>query len=417
MNRWLGGIGEAFADRNFRLYSIGSILSWITYFIQQIAFSWAVWEITHSTAWLAIVALLDIVTNVLVLPLGGALADRIDRFKMAVTAYAFDFLKALALAILAFTGQLTLPIICVCAVLHGLIHAFSVPAAFGMMPRFVTRERLSAAIAVAAAYTQFAIFAGPAIAGWILVRWGLAAAFAANVVGYLIFFVTVVFLRTPEGYRQSKSSGRSFFKDIPDGARYIFGHKGIAALLLIMFVGDALLTATYQMMPAYSDLLLGSGVGGMSILVGAAGLGATLAALWLAHGGAAGATSERVLWGFIGFALAVGALAASPSLLFAVPAMLLFGFAGESARTATTSILQTSVDDAQRGRVMSTRFLFLRAAGGLGTVLVGAAAEHVGLRLPLFVASGLALAVGLVAISNRSRIAATFREPATAQAD
>ena len=417
MKPWLGGIGEAFSDRNFRLYSIGSVISWITYFIQQIAFSWAVWQITHSTAWLAIVALLEITANVLVLPFGGVLADRVDRFKMAVTAYACDFLKALALAILAFTDHLTLPVVCVCAVLHGLIHAFSVPAAYGMMPRFVTRERLSAAIAVAAAYTQFAIFAGPAIAGWILVRWGLAAAFAVNVVGYLIFFVTAVFLRTPEGYRQSKSSGRSFFKDIPDGARYIIGHKGIAALLSIMFVGDALLTATYQMMPAYSDLLLGSGVGGVGILVGAAGLGATLAALWLAHGGAAGATSQRVLTGFVLFALAVGALAAAPSLLFAVPAMLLFGFAGESSRTATTSILQSSVDDAQRGRVMSTRFLLQRAAGGLGTVLVGATAQHAGLRLPMLVASGLALVIALVAFGHRSRIAASFQGAAMAKAE
>ena len=45
----LGGIGEAFAERNFRIYSIGSITSWITYFVQAIAFSWATWEITRST--------------------------------------------------------------------------------------------------------------------------------------------------------------------------------------------------------------------------------------------------------------------------------------------------------------------------------------------------------------------------------
>ncbi|MFX8410456.1 hypothetical protein ABTL60_19495, partial [Acinetobacter baumannii] len=52
----LGGIGEAFADRNFRIYSVGSITSWITYYIQDIAFSWVTWEVTHSTVWLAVVA-------------------------------------------------------------------------------------------------------------------------------------------------------------------------------------------------------------------------------------------------------------------------------------------------------------------------------------------------------------------------
>src|SRR4051794_29352538 len=100
MTNRLGGIGEAFADRNFRLYSIGSITSWITYFVQQITFAWTAWELTHSTTWLAIVSLLDVGANVILLPIGGVLADRYDRFDMVRIAYAFDCLKALALTIL-----------------------------------------------------------------------------------------------------------------------------------------------------------------------------------------------------------------------------------------------------------------------------------------------------------------------------
>ncbi|MDQ0472037.1 MFS transporter [Labrys wisconsinensis] len=404
----LGGIGEAFADRNFRLYSVGSIVSWITYFVQQIAFSWAAWELTRSPAWLAAIVLLDALANVLLLPFGGALADRIDRLRMVVTAYGFDFLKALVLTVLAFTGQLTLPVLCVCAVLHGVIHAFSVPASYGMMPRFVARERLPAAIAVSASYTQFAIFAGPAIAGWILVHGGVAAAFATNVAGYLVYFATVCFLRTPEGYRQSRSDRRSFLADVPEGARYILRHGGIRALLAMMLAGDALLATVYQLMPAYSDTLLGAGIGGVSILLGTGGLGATLAALWLAHGGSVRTTPLRVFWAFLLFTLAVGGLAASPALLISVPLMLIFGFAGETARTATLAILQTTVDDAQRGRVMSTRFLLQRAAGGLGALAVGGFAQTVGMRLPMLVVAAVALAAWGIAWTGRSRILAAF---------
>jgi MFS family permease len=406
---WLGGIGDAFADRNFRLYSLGSIVSWITYFVQQIAFSWMTWEITHSSTWLAIVALLTTVANVLILPIGGALADRLDRFRMVVTAYAFDFFKAAALAVLAFGDHLTLPVICVCAILHGVIHAFSIPASYGMMPRFIARERLSSAIAVNSAYTQFAIFAGPAIAGWILVHWGVAAAFASNVIGYAIYFIVVSLLRTPEGYKQQRSEGTSLLRDVPQGIRYILGHRGIFALLLMMLAGDALVSAVYQLMPAYSDTLLGAGAGGMSILLGAAGLGATLAALWLAHGGATLATPLRVFWAFLSFTLAVCWLALSPNLISSAFAMLTFGFAGETARTATVSILQVSVNDAHRGRVMSTRFLFQQAAGGLGTLAVGGAAQQTGLRLPLFIAAMIALTAWVIAAANRARIMDSFQ--------
>ena len=61
---WLGGIGLAYGDRNFRVYSVGSIASWISFFVQLVAVSWLTWELTKSTTWLAIVALLDIVPNV-----------------------------------------------------------------------------------------------------------------------------------------------------------------------------------------------------------------------------------------------------------------------------------------------------------------------------------------------------------------
>lgn len=404
----LGGIGEAFAERNFRIYSIGSITSWITYFIQAIAFSWATWEITRSTTWLAIVVMLDIAGNFLFTPLGGVLADRYDRLRMLMAAYSCDCLKTLVLAILAFTGNLNLTILCIAAFLHGTIHSFSVPASYGLLPRFVSRERLSAAIAVNASYTQFAIFAGPAIAGWILVHWGIAVAFAVNVAGYILYFITIAFLRTPDDFVQSRSPGRSVRADVTEGARYIFTHKGLSALLLLVLVSDAVSGAVYQMVPAYADLVLGGGVASASLLYGAAGLGATCAALWLAHGGAARATPGRVLWATLGVGLAVLALAGLPYVAAAVIAMLFFGFCGDIRRTGTLSIMQLSIDDTQRGRVMSTLFLMTRLANGIGTVIIGATAHYVGLRLPLVVSVAVLIVVWLLMIRRRADIESAF---------
>jgi len=406
----LGGIGEAFADRNFRIYSVGSILSWLSFFVQMVAMSWTTWELTHSTTWLATIAVLDIAPNLIFLPLGGVLADRFDRFRMVLIAYAAAWLHVLALTILAYAGALTILPLTVLSFLHGLIHSFSVPAAYGMMPRFVARERLAPAIAVSSAYTQFAIFAGPALAGWIILHYGVVAAYATNVVGYLVYFASVAFLRTPDSHVPPAPSGRSILGDVADGMRYVTGHRGISALLLLMLMGDAMSTAVYQMLPAIAAML-GSGVEGMSSLLSSAGLGATLSALWLAHGGAARATSDRVLWAFLAFALAVAALMFAGHLVVAVGVMLAFGFAGEARRTGTVSLLQTSVDDVQRGRVMSTQFMFQRVAGGIGTILIGSAAEHDGLRSPMLVAVALACAAWCVAFANRKRIAATFREP------
>lgn len=408
MRKVLGGIGEALSDRNFRIYSVGSVTSWITYFVQNVAFSWSAWQITQSTAWLAGIYLLTVIATIIFLPLGGVLADRHDRFRLVQLAYACDCLKSLLLAVLAVTDNLGLGALCVAAVAHGIIHSFSVPAAYGMLPRFVARERLSSAIAVNAAYSQFAIFAGPALAGWIMLHWGAATAFATNVVGYLIYFIAAARLRTPADYRQAHSARQSLAHDITAGARYIFGHAGLSAFMALILVGDAISAATYQMMPAYADLVLGKGVGTVSLLYGAAGIGATVAAIWLAQGGASRATPQRVLWAFLGFSLAVASLAGSPLLWLSVAAMLLYGFCGETRRTATVSIMQSSVDDTQRGRVMATQHLFTQVAGGIGTLAIGFAAHETGLRLPLAIAAATLALVWLAVFGRRRKIAAAF---------
>jgi MFS family permease len=139
---------------------------------------------------------------------------------------------------------------------------------------------------VSAAYTQFAIFAGPALAGWILVRWGVAAAFFTNVVGYVVYFASTFFLVTPPHYQQARPGKKSIREDVLVGMSYVTRHKGLSALLMLILAGDSISNAIYKLMPAYSSDVLSMGTGAMSALYGAAGLGATLAALWLAHGGA-----------------------------------------------------------------------------------------------------------------------------------
>ena len=409
MKRGLGGISVAFADRNFRIYSVGAIVSWQSFFIQLVAVSWTTWELTHSTTWLAIVAILDIAPNIVFLPLGGVLADRHDRYRIVAITHVLGLLQAAALAILAFSGHLTITALAILAFLHGLIHSFSMPGLFGMLPRFVARDRLSSAIAVSSAYTQLAIFAGPALAGWIILHHGVAIAFAINALGYAVYLGSVAFLRTPKDFVPQAPTGKSIRADLGDGLRYITGHHGISALLLLMLMGDALSAAMYQMLPAYADGILGMGVDGMSAMMAAAGFGATLSALWLAQGGTARATPLRVLWAFLAFAVAVAVLMMTESLIPALAAMVAYGIAGEIRRTGTVSLLQIAVDDAQRGRVMSTQFLLQRLAGGIGTVLIGLAAEGEGLRRPMFVAACLAMVAWIVAFKARHRIIAAFK--------
>lgn len=96
-------------------------------------------------------------------------------------------------------------------------------------------------------------------------------------------------------------------------------------------------------------------------------------------------------------------------LYVAIAVMLVYGFAGEARRLGTIAILQIAVSDEQRGRLMSTQFMLQRFAGGISTVLVGFIAEENGLRAPMLVAVGLALAAWSVAFVYRKGIMGAFQ--------
>ena len=188
-----GGIGNAFSDRNFRFYSIGALTTWIGFFVQLVAVSWYAWELTQSTTWLAIIALLDIVPNVVLMPFAGALADRFDKYRIMGVVSFLALLQALVIATLAWTQNLSILSLALLVFIHGVIISFMVPAMYGILPRFVKRSCLTSAIAVSSSYAQLAVFLGPAIAGWVISTWGVAVAFAINAAAYLVYLISWLF--------------------------------------------------------------------------------------------------------------------------------------------------------------------------------------------------------------------------------
>ena len=140
---------QLFADRNFRLYTMASVVSWLSFFAQTLAVSWLTWELTHSAAWLAAIALLVTAPYFIFGPWGSVLADRHDRHRILFIAYVSALAQSLVLALTAMAGALHVGLLGVLAFAHGSIHAFSVPASYGLLPRAVHKDRLLAAIAIA----------------------------------------------------------------------------------------------------------------------------------------------------------------------------------------------------------------------------------------------------------------------------
>ena len=271
-----------FADRNFRLYTIASVVSWLSFFAQTLAVSWLAWELTRSPTWLAIITVLDIAPYFILGPWGSVLADRMDRHRMLFVAYAFALLQSLLLAVTSMAGVLGIGMLGVLAFAHGAIHAFSVPAAYGLLPRAVDRQQLPAAIAFSSSYRTLAMFAGPALAGVLLASFPVYVSFLFNMVGYLVYLAMLRMMRLPPAVAVAVS-GKSVYGDYMDGLRYSLTHPLIGMLLLLTFFNDALRGLTHRLLPAFADRVFGSGSGGLAILAGATGLGAAAASVWLSQ--------------------------------------------------------------------------------------------------------------------------------------
>jgi predicted MFS family arabinose efflux permease len=276
------------------------------------------------------------------------------------------------------------------------------------LPRFVAPERLSSAIAVASAYTQLGIFVGPAIAGWIILHFGPAVAFASNVAGYGVFFVSAARMRTPSHYRPTPPPTKAFLHDLSEGLNAIWAHAGIRGLLTLMLFGDSLNAAVRQMLPAFADRGLHAGIEGLSTLLAGAGIGATLAALWLAHGGRRRMKVELITYAFPGYLIGTCALLNVPTLPLAALSMVARGFCFELCRTGAVGLLQTSTQDELRGRVMSAQFFMQQGASAIGVAIVGSVADVWGLKIPLLLGCVAAFCAWLLAIRRRDRMHTAF---------
>ena len=405
----LGGIGRAFSERNFRIYTIGSITSWISFFIQLLAINWLTWELTKSTTWLAIITFLDIAPNFIFVPIGSALADRIDRIRIVVITHILALLQALALAVLALTGQITIFSLAILVFLHGLIHSFSVPSLYGILPRVISKENLSSAIAVNSAYTHLSLFIGPIIAGILIAKIHISAAFFANVIGYLIYLISIGFLRIPKEEPRSQI-GRGIFADILEGWYHIIRHTGIGPMLLLAFIGNAISNSLFNLLPAFADIVFGKGVDGLTILMASAGLGAGIGALWLAYQGLSERTTIRSLVSFLIVILSVALFVSTKNYLFGTLFILIFGAATEIRSTGIVTLIQNSVDDEKRGRVMGAYFLIHRASSAFGILIIGTAADHFGLFYPIIVMLIICFAIWLWIFRSRQEIHRAFFE-------
>lgn len=399
-------IRRALGNPSYGIYTFGSAFSLIGTWMQRVAVGWLAWELTESGAWLGILAFADLFPTVLIGPLAGALADRRNRLTVVRLSQVLGCLQAVTLFALTAAGAITIEILLALTLFLGVVVAVNQPARLALIPHLVPQEDLPAAVAINSIIFNAARLLGPAAAGALIVTSGVAGAFAANAITFLIFIVALGRVRATETPRRSGQSRAPLFGDVASGFRYAAGHPGIAPALLLLAAVCLGVRPFVELLPGFAGEVFRAGAPGLALMTSTVGLGAVLGGLWLARRPGRDGLTGVLLWSAFLLAAAILVFAASDSLWLALPALLVTGICMVAQGVGTQTLLQLAVDPAMRGRVMSLYGLILRGGPALGALAMGTASEQVGLAWPLAVGALLTLLVWALLWHRRRGLAA-----------
>jgi predicted MFS family arabinose efflux permease len=359
-----------------------------------VALGWLTWELTESYKWLGIIAFTDLFVMILFVPLAGVLADRMDRLRLSMWAQCGQLAQALAVAFLVFTGWSDSWSLLILTGLLGAAHAYHAQARLALVPNMVPKEDLTPAIAINSVIFNVGRFLGPAVAGLIIVNFGVGPAFLFNAATFVVFIWVLLRVRMMRIEAPPKKDVGTI-ASIAEGMRYGLRHPGIGPILIMLAATALTGRSLPDLLPGFADGVFHRGPEGLAWLTSAMGLGAMTSSLvLLARNGVHGLTALTIQ-----MLLALGA----STLLFvliepfwgAVAMILLVGFTMNLTGITALNLMQNAVAGEIRGRVMSLYTLLHQGAPALGTLLMGVAAEYTGLAVPVGVTAVLTALVGL----------------------
>ena len=391
------GLGRGFAamrHRNYRLYWFGQIGSLTGAWMQSVAQPWLVLELGGSPLELGLVLALMFAPSMFLAPIGGVLADRVDKRRTLMVLNAFAMLQAGTLFALAGTGVVEIWHVYLLALAAGFVNAIEMPVRQAFAAELVPAEDLVNAIALNSTSFNLSRVVGPAIAGLTIAAFGVAINFGINAVSYLSVLIGLWMLdgrvlrhiKRPERFPSVRSS-------LAEGLRYALATPTVL-WPLVLLGGMAMLAMNFQtLLPLFSRDTLALDSGGYGALFAAMGAGSLLGSLILAFG-----TSQRpmlrfILGGgavFLALELALG-FVRSPLLAF--PLVIGIGLASMLMVNTINVTIQNSVPDALRGRVMSLYVTVFAGTAPLGGLLAGAIAQGFGAPVAISVGAGMAVTI------------------------
>lgn len=360
--------------KNFRLFVWGQSVSLIGTWMQRIAVSWLVYELTGSAFMLGLVAFAGQIPMLLLSPYSGAYVDRHSRYKTLMATQIASMIQAGLLAFVVIFNYYNVTIIIILSIMLGIINSFDNPSRQSLMILMVDNKKdLQNAIAINSSMVTLARLVGPAVAGILLSTVGEGICFLINFLSFIAVIYSLLRMKIVMPDRQKNVE--PIWMNLRQGYIYLKRSPGLWYVIFLMALLSLLVSPYTTLFPIYAREVFNGDVTTFSWLNSISGLGALMGAIYMTT-----LRTEKKLLKII----AVAALLLSVNLLLfsytpIFPLALFFVMLAECGMLITISAgntyIQTHVEENMRGRVISYFVMAFAGMQPIGSLIVGALAH------------------------------------------
>ncbi len=354
---------------------------------QQVLRAWLVFQLTGSELALGWISAVVGIPMLLVAPIGGAIADRVDRRNLIAVGQATIVVSELLILILYLNDALRFWHILVLAFIMGAVFPFIMPARQAIVANVVGRARLTNAMALNMAAVSVTRVVGPAAAGFLIGATGIGIAYGINVALYTL---ALTFMAGVDSAPPGGTERESLTRNITEGFAYVRDHRLVMVLLFFGLVPMFLAMPFQNLLVVFTENIWNAGAQGLGILSAISGVGGVVGAVVVAARSESPRRLRAMMLSAVGFGGFLFLFALSPSYLVALPLAFLANVFVSLYSALNNTAIQLLVPDRVRGRISS--FLMMSfSLPLLGTLPVSAVAEVAG--APIAVAGASVLAV------------------------
>ena len=348
-------------------------VSLIGTWIQQVAQSWLVFQLTNSAFLLGVVGFLSSIPIFLLSLFGGVLADRLNKRNILILTQSIFMFLAFALGMLTQTKLITPSQIMLIALLNGVVMAFDAPARQSMVVELVGKAHLFNAIALNSVSFNSSRIIGPAIAAILVASIGMSGCFYLNAISFLAVIIALWTIKINQG--KNDHQPKSAWEDLKEGLTFIKHHRLILALISMVAVVSLFGVAHIILMPIFANDILKVGVKGLGVLMSISGFGALIGALILARLGDFKFKGKLLSFSTLLFSVSLVVFSLSKMYWLSLAAMFFVGGTSVTSIALVNTLLQTRVEDKFRGRVMSVFMITFAGLMPFGNLIAGSLAQ------------------------------------------